>query len=201
MKQTLLLLLAIVLVATGCAKEEPATDTGTTASAETAGANDTMASMTGTGATGGTVSTLTADERAFVVSTAQGGIAEVSLGQMASTKAANAEVTAFASRMVTDHSKANAELTQFANTKGIAVPSETDDDHKKKADDLSKLSGTAFDKAYIAAMVEDHQKTVSAFERLSQSGGDPDLKTWVTNTLPALRDHLTMAQDLSAKVK
>ena len=103
--------------------------------------------------------------------------------------------------MVADHGKSNNELSQLATTKGIAVPTETDDHHKQKAQELSRKSGAEFDKAYMAAMVEDHQKTVADFEKMSQSAADPDLKTWTTNTLPALRDHLKMAQDLAAKVK
>ncbi len=37
-------------------------------------------------------------------------------------------------------------------------------------DKLSKLSGSSFDKAYIAQMMKDHKNDVSKFEKESKSG-------------------------------
>jgi putative membrane protein len=56
----------------------------------------------------GKAASMTADQ-AFVKEAAIGGMAEVALGQLASTKATNDKVKAFAQRMVTDHGKANDE--------------------------------------------------------------------------------------------
>src|SRR5437868_15253804 len=55
----------------------------------------------------------------FVMETARGGMAEVKLGELASRQAANSAVKDFGQRMVTDHSKANDELKQLAESKGI----------------------------------------------------------------------------------
>lgn len=61
---------------------------------------------------------------------AQAGLAEVAMGPAASQKAADADVQTFASRMVTDHGQSNSELTQFATTKGITLPTEPAEEHK-----------------------------------------------------------------------
>ena len=47
----------------------------------------------------------------------------------------------------------------------------------------------------------DRETIVPSFENESKNGTDADLKSWVDKTLPTLRDHLKMAQDLQKKVK
>jgi putative membrane protein len=46
--------------------------------------------------------------------------------------------------------------------------------------------------------VSGHKDAVSLFERYSKNGDNPKLKDWAGKTLPALRHHLEMAQNLSA---
>ena len=205
---TLIAVLAIVVFAFACTKETntntTTTDTSTTytSGTDTSGTTSTATtSTTSTGSTGGTVSTLSAADKDFVMKAANGGMAEVAGGQTATQKATNADVKAFGQRMVTDHGKANDELKQLATTKGLALPSTTDAEHQKKIDDLSKKSGKDFDKAYMADMVKDHEEDVAEFQKQSKSAQDPDLKAWVTKTLPTLQDHLRMAKETQKKVK
>jgi len=132
---------------------------------------------------------------------AEGGLAEVELGNLAKDKASNADVKAFGQQMVDDHSKANDELKQLASSKGITLPTETDAKHKAERDRLSKMSGAEFDKAYMQAMVADHRTDVNEFRRESQRGGDADVKSWAAKTLPTLEHHLQMAESANAKVK
>jgi len=130
----------------------------------------------------------------FVREAAIGGMAEVELGQLASGKASNAEVKQFAQRMVTDHGKANTELKSLAEKKGFAVPTEIDAKHKQTMDKLAKLSGPAFDRAYMEEMRKDHKKDVNEFKQQSMKGSDPDLKAWAATTLPTLQEHMQMAE-------
>jgi putative membrane protein len=132
---------------------------------------------------------------------AQGGMAEVMLGQMASSKATSADVKNFGNRMVSDHGKANDELKQLAQNKGMALPADVDADSKKMSDKLSKATGKDFDKEYISGMVDDHEKDVKEFEKASKDAKDPDLKAWASKTLPTLQDHLKMAKETKSKVK
>lgn len=65
---------------------------------------------------------------------------------------------------------------------------------------LGELSGPAFDKAYANAMVKDHAEDIQKFENAQTSVNDPQLKQFASQTLPTLREHYRMAQDLQAKV-
>lgn len=144
---------------------------------------------------------LAAADKAFVMEAARGGMAEVELGRLAADKATNADVKQFGQRMVDDHSKANDELKGLASQKNITLPTETDAKHKATQARLSKLSGDAFDKAYMADMVADHNKDVAAFTRASKTAKDADLKAWAGKTLPTLQEHQKMAKDVAAKVR
>jgi putative membrane protein len=136
----------------------------------------------------------------FVHEAAVGGMAEVSLGKLAAEKATSPEVKQFAQRMVEDHSKANDELKAYATQKSVTLPAEPDAAAKAIEARLSKLSGAAFDKAYMQDMVKDHDKDVAAFTHASTSASDSDLKAWAAKTLPTLKEHQTMAKSIHAKV-
>ena len=148
-----------------------------------------------------TASALAAADKAFVLEAARGGMAEVELGRLAADKASNADVKQFGQRMVADHSKASDELKGLASQKNVTLPTEPDAKQKALHARLSKLSGDEFDKAYIQAMVADHNKDVADFTRASKIAKDPDLKAWAGKTLPTLQEHQKMAKELSAKVR
>lgn len=49
-------------------------------------------------------------------------------------------------------------------------------------------------------MVSDHEKAVADFTAEPNSGSDPQVKAFAAKTLPTLRGHLKMAQDLEKQV-
>lgn len=126
----------------------------------------------------------------FAKKAAIGGMAEVALGKMVASKTQNAQVKAFAKMMIMDHGKANDELLLIAKKNNINLPSAPDADHKSVADSLSKLSGDDFDKAYVAAMVDGHHKTLALMNKEAQTGKDPDLKAFASRTAPVVQKHL-----------
>jgi putative membrane protein len=140
-----------------------------------------------------------ADQR-FVMNTNWAGIGEVELGKLASEKAVSPDVKSFGQRMATDHGKAGDELKTLAQSKGITLPTDMDAKHKSVRDRLMKLSGEAFDHAYIAEMVNGHRQAVAAFRTEAKTGKDPDIKAFAEKTLPTVQDHLKVAQSLSKAV-
>src|SRR4051812_29467724 len=136
-------------------------------------------------------------DASFIKKAATGGMAEVDLGQLASSKASDEKVKSFAQRMVTDHGKANDELKKLAASKQIELPSALDSKHEAAHARLNKLSGTAFDRAYVSDMLADHKKDVAEFMHQSKAASDPDVKAWVTKTLPTLQEHLKMIEEIS----
>jgi putative membrane protein len=144
-------------------------------------------------------SQLSAADQNFVKKAAEGGMAEVELGKLATEKASSDDVKKFGQRMVDDHGKANDQLKQIASQKGVNVPSDLDAKDKALKDRLSKLSGAEFDRAYMKNMVHDHTKDVAEFRKESKSAKDNDLKNFASQTLPTLEDHLKQAKSIAPK--
>jgi putative membrane protein len=137
----------------------------------------------------------------FAKKAAAGGMAEVEMGKLAADKATNDDVKAFGKRMVDDHTKAGEQLKQVAKQENIQLPTELSAKDKAEKDRLSKLSGDAFDRAYINHMVMDHKKDVADFQKEANNGQDDAIKNFAQQTLPTLQDHLKQAEDAQAKVR
>ncbi|HEY0160157.1 MAG TPA: DUF4142 domain-containing protein [Thermoanaerobaculia bacterium] len=158
------------------------------------------ATATTTGASGGTISNTSNEDKTFVTSAGMAGLAEVQYANLALQKSENAEVRAFAQRMVTDHGTSNAELAQLATVKGLVLPTELAGKHQQGLEHLQSLGGAEFDRAYMQHMVGDHQEAVTLFQTGSTSATDADIKAFATKNLPILQQHLTQAQGIAGKV-
>jgi|SRR4051794_118421 putative membrane protein len=157
--------------------------------------NDSMASGNSASSTG----KLAPADKQFIKKAAQGGLAEVQLGQLATEKADSPDVKQFGQKMVDDHSKANDQLKQVASNKGVTVPDKLSAKDAATKARLEKLSGKAFDRAYMRDMVMDHTKDVSEFRTEAKTAKDPDVKSFASQTLPTLQDHLKQAKSIAPK--
>jgi putative membrane protein len=137
----------------------------------------------------------------FLKDAAVGNMAEVQLGQLAEAKAQSPQVKQFAEKMVSDHSKAQDQLKSIAQTQQVGLPIELDRKHQDLKANLDKLSGAQFDRAYMLAMVQDHQKTVSEFQQMATYGNDPEVKQLAAGSLPMLKDHLQLAEQTLNAIK
>ena len=142
----------------------------------------------------------TTSDQDFAMKAAQGGMAEVKLGQLAQQKATSPTVRDFAKRMVQDHSKNENVLQNTASRENMALPTGIDKDAQDTYDRLSKLSGDAFDRAYAHDMVKDHTKDVADFQKEAKDGHDEAIKNYAAQTLPTLQSHLEMARRMEQTV-
>jgi putative membrane protein len=137
----------------------------------------------------GKATKLSAQDKTFMQNAAKGGMMEVQMGKLASQNAQNADVKKFGNRMVTDHSKANSELTALAKEEGVALPG-------------AKAPGKwKSDKDYINMMVKDHEEDLAEFQKEAKSGTDPDLKKFADKYSKVVSAHLKMAQETQSKLK
>jgi putative membrane protein len=128
---------------------------------------------------------------------AQGGMAEVSLGQMATQRATSNAVKQYGQRMVREHTQANKELMQLASQKGVTPPKDMGPKYKAAMERLSQLPKASFDQAYInEAGINGHLESQAVYQRQSQLGQDPQLKAFAAKILPTVEKHLQMARDM-----
>jgi putative membrane protein len=141
------------------------------------------------------VSPTTAD---FVKEVAVSDMFEIASSRLAQDKG-NAAEKSFASQMVADHTKTSTELKGLISSVKVKaeVPTALDSSHQSKLDKLKGESGKDFSSDFDSMQVTAHKDAVSLFERYAKGGDNPELKPWAAKTLPTLRHHLEMAQNLN----
>jgi putative membrane protein len=193
MKHSLLVLLAFGLITMGCSSNNKAA-TSDNNTAQPASNNPNSATSSSAAATN------TNPDQDFVANAAKGNRAEVVLGKMVAAKTKDPSVKQFAQMMVKDHTDALNKLQSVAQAKNITLPDGLPDDAKDLQSKLSNETGKQLDKDYMDGMVQDHQKDVQEFQDATQKLQDPQIKQWVTSTLPVLEKHLDKAKQVDDKV-
>jgi len=124
-------------------------------------------------------------------------MAEVQLADIAMNKAQRDDVKQLAKMIKEDHEQANKELKSLASSKQVTLPADMSAAKKGMVAKFEKLSGEAFDRAYIADMIKDHRTDIAKFKKHT-SDSDADVAAFVTKTLPALEKHLAAAEKAQA---
>lgn len=136
----------------------------------------------------------------FMTKAASGGMLEVELGKQVAARAATPEAKEFAQKMVTDHTKANAELMALATKKNITLPNTLGDDHAKVLKDVTEEKGVKMDQEYLKEMLKDHQEDVKEFTDASIKATDPEIKAFAAKNVPVLQMHLDMVTKMRPAV-
>lgn len=143
-------------------------------------------------------STSAPSDATFAMDAARGDLAEIKLGQLAEKKGATTQVKDFGKQMVTDHTKLNDDLKTVASSEKIKLPDKMNAQDQATYDQLSKLSGTAFDQAYAKDMVNDHKTDIDAFKKEANGGRNASVKGFASQSLPTLQEHLKLAQQMNS---
>jgi putative membrane protein len=135
----------------------------------------------------------------FVKEAATSDMFEIQSSQLAQERG-NASQKTFAAIMIKDHTKTTEDLKSMVSRGDVKadLPTALDSSHQSELDKLKGLKGAEFSARYDKDQVSGHKDAVSLFERYAKSGDNPKLKDWAGKTLPTLRHHLEMAQDLEA---
>src|SRR5215212_3427792 len=135
------------------------------------------------------------------------GVLDVAAAKQAISKSKNKEVLDFAQAMQRDHEAVNKQA--LALVKKLNVTPEDNDTSKalskqasEKLAELDKLSGAAFDKAYVANEVAYHKTVNGALEtQLIPSASNAELKSLLQTGLKIFQGHQQHAEQVAAKLK
>jgi putative membrane protein len=139
----------------------------------------------------------TMKDKIFLRKAAQGGMAEVKLGQLAAQKGSGDDVRAFGQKMVDDHTKLNNEMAPIADSMGVRLPKDLNKEDQAEYDKLNALSGNNFDMEYLSFMVKDHHKDLREFRQEAASTTDPTLQTAVASATKVIHEHTMMVDKLA----
>ena len=123
---------------------------------------------------------------------------EIAAAKLAKTNADSADVKKFAATMIEAHTGSTAKIKAAA---AKAMPEIKPDptltsDQQSKLDDLGKLKGADFDKAYIDGQISAHEDALSLMKGYADKGDTPSLKAAAGEIAPVVQKHLDMAKAL-----
>ncbi|MDF2190297.1 DUF4142 domain-containing protein [Paraflavitalea sp. CAU 1676] len=141
------------------------------------------------------------DKAAFVVDAVSGNIAEVKLAQLAIEKSSDKEIKDIAKSLEADHTAALNDLRTLATNKAISIPTDEPDKTKEQIKDLSDDQPADFNKNWVKALMDKHEKTISDYEKELNNSKDEDIKAWITKVLPVIRTHHDKLMAINSRVK
>ncbi|WP_141955006.1 DUF4142 domain-containing protein [Actinoallomurus bryophytorum] len=142
-------------------------------------------------------SAVSSGDRAWLAATHQADLADVQYGRLAERKGATAAVRHAGSMLAADHTAFDQKVTAVAGGLGIELPRSERPAQLALAQRLQKESGSRFDRDFVAAMVEEHKKAITAAGEEIRSGSSPEVTALAHAALPALREHLSMLRKAS----
>lgn len=133
----------------------------------------------------------------FAAMASVGNTFEIGSSRLALQRSRNARIRAFARMMIADHTRAQAKLDAFAAASGTQAGLMIDPAHQQMLDQLSALSGAAFDQAYATDQVAAHQESQQMLASYVSSGENPNLQQYASTTLPIVNMHLRRIETLT----
>jgi putative membrane protein len=138
----------------------------------------------------------------FVAEQVAANYAEVKMAKLAAEKSTLPDIKKVAQSIETAHSKNLEELQQLASAKSITVPIDADKDAIKTVENLrDEKDAQNFNEEWCKEMVDKHENTIELFEDKLEKTEDPELKSWISQSLPGLRSHLDQLRACHEKLK
>ncbi|HET7131160.1 MAG TPA: DUF4142 domain-containing protein [Gammaproteobacteria bacterium] len=135
----------------------------------------------------------------FLVEAIRIDLAHERLGELAAQRSGSERVRHFGERLSSDHGHAMDATASLAQALNLAVPVESAAPADQQYQSLAQLSGSAFDEAFIDAMIASHREAIAKFKKEAEDGDDLDVMGFARTTLPKLEDHLAMAVSLQKR--
>ncbi len=141
-------------------------------------------------------SEISEQDREFARNATFSNLAEIEMGELAASKGNLEAVRAFGQMMVTAHTTAQNRLETIVDSLNIEIPDTLTTEHQTMHDQLSALSGEAFDSAYIVSQVVAHEEAEEIFEKQDDDGENDALENYAEENLPHIRMHLERAIEI-----
>ena len=136
----------------------------------------------------------------FIREVAADNMLEVRLAQLAESKGQSSAVKQFAAQIAADHNRLQDEWLAMASSNGQQFKPGIGKNHKAKLNQLQKLSGRNFDRAYITTVVRNHKDYIDYFEKEGRSAHSTQVRELVNRDLPTLRSDFNQAKQIGAQV-
>ena len=191
---------ALVFGAWGCGGSTPPSSSPETLAATTSQEGN---SETGMGASAGTNPDATLGARTAPLTDAQIAAitdsvnsAEIEQAEIAQNKSTNDQVRSFAAMMIAHHGQAKSQQTALKlDAAQSPLSQQLAQESRATLETLKAKNGSDFDRAYMQAQVEGHQKALDTIKNdLQPSARDPELRSYLESLTPQVAEHLEQAK-------
>jgi putative membrane protein len=200
MQRILLVLMTLALaIGIGCNQNRASNASNKdNAGADTTAASNDTANGTGGANAGATSAKLSDSEKQLLQKIADADKAEIEMGQLAQANASSPKVKDLGQKLVDDHTQNNQQLQQLAQQKGVELKSEEKPDEESMKSKFENMKGAQFDKAFLQHEHEDHTKLLKELKSQQDQIQDPDVKSFVSQTMTAVQQHHDAMQGTKA---
>ncbi len=139
-------------------------------------------------------------DKSYLKDEAEGNLAEVKMAQLALKTTKNADIRAFASRMVTDHTSLYNAEKPLAMSAGVSLPTTPSALQTASYLKLKVLTGDTFDKSYVKGMVEDHREDIQKANAEDAETQNPSMKKLAMHSTDVMSQHKTMIDGIAGKL-
>ena len=133
---------------------------------------------------------VSAQDRSFLAGAHQSNLTEIAAGRLAQRNGETGVVRSIGALLVTDHQNLDTALKATAVKLAVALPSQPAPHQRAQSDRLAALSGPAFDRAWVNAMIQGHRAALAAGEEELRSGTAPAAKQVARSSAPVIQRHL-----------
>jgi putative membrane protein len=148
----------------------------------------------------GSIAEISHRAKEFLQDAAQANQTEMAMADVAEGRSQNSAVKELAQMMRSDHQQNYAQLQVIAQNHLIALDSSLNMMNQHAVNHLRKVSDADFDKDYTKAMLKDHVKCITRFDKAIAEIEEPYVREYAQSTLPALRKHLRHTEDAARSV-
>lgn len=143
-------------------------------------------------------SQLSAIDQQFMLEAAQAGLGNIAISQLALQKGTSDAVKQFAQAEIDEQNFVSQELQRIASNVGVTLPTQPTPKAQAALTQLSTLSGTQFDSAFLnEGGINAHLENAALFQRQAAFGQNPDLIALADRGLPIITQHFTTASGLT----
>ena len=121
-------------------------------------------------------------------------LTEIEAGKLAQDNGHSKATKDYGKMLVSDHTSADNQVRALAKEEKIDLSASTPVVGSKSLADLT--AGPAFDRRFARSMVDDHKKEIAEVTAARDTTTDAKLKTLLTDMLPTLEKHESMAESL-----
>jgi putative membrane protein len=138
-------------------------------------------------------------DREFLETIAAEAQIETALLQLASQRAQDERVRRFADGVAQDHLAMTAQVQALVRSKSVPVENDLKSDRVYRS--VANEDVKHFDKKFLEAMIDWHQRDLKRFETIARRGKDGELRKFAETQTAALKRHLDEAEQLKKALR